>query len=52
MNAEQILHGLIIHFVILVIVKKKKRTRKRNIGQGLYAFITMREYRKVISNIQ
>lgn len=39
MNAEQILHGLIIRFVILVIVKKKKRIRKRSIGQGIHAFI-------------
>lgn len=32
LNVEQILFGLIIHFVILVIVKRKKNKEKRSTG--------------------
>lgn len=32
LNVEQILLGLIIHFVILVIVKRKKNKEKRSTG--------------------
>lgn len=32
LNVEQILSGLIIHFVVLVIVKRKKSKEKRSTG--------------------